>query len=187
MALTESQLLTLKADIQSKPVFWLDGTQMSNNEDIALYYNAIASPDFMVWDEQADVQAIYNAIDWAKMTPQAPSAADATGIYRDRALDCQGKQFNLQTMLQGRETINASKINIRAGLQDALTGIPSKADGTNQSAGWATVQTTLQKKATNIEKLFSTGTGTAVSPATITSGLSNHLVSPDEVVTALNS
>lgn len=185
--LTIEQLTTLKLDIQSKPAFWSNGTQMLSNEQIADYYNTNASPDFMVWSETADVQSIFNAIDWAKMTPPAPSAADATGIYRDRALTCQGKQFNLQTMLQGRETINASKINIRAGLQDALTGIPSKADGTNQSAGWATVQTTLQKKATNIEKLFSTGTGTAVSPATITSGLSNHLVSPDEVVTALNS
>lgn len=185
--LTIEQLTTLKLDIQSKPAFWSNGTQMLSNEQIADYYNTNASPDFMVWSETADVQSIFNAIDWAKMTPHAPSAADATGIYRDRALTCQGKQFNLQTMLQGRQTLDASKSNTRAGLQDALTAIPSKADGTNQSAGWATVQTVIQNKATALEKLFSTGTGTIASPATVNPGLFGYRVSPDEVVTAINS
>jgi hypothetical protein len=58
-------------------------------------------------------------------------------------------------------------VNWRNAFQDALTALPSKADGTNQAAGWAAVQTAMQRNATVAEKVLATGTGTAASPADI--------------------
>lgn len=175
--LTTEQLTTLKNYIASDPIMSIKPMNGDGDYDIANLFNQLATPDFYVWSPVVQVQNIYDAIVWANMTPAAPASPDATGLYRDRALTCQGKQFNLQTMLSGRETLNASKPNIRAGLQDALTALPSKSDGTNQSAGWAAVQLILSKKSTVFEKVLSTGTGTQANPATM--GYYGHITQQD--------
>lgn len=158
-----TQLQTLKAFIIQDPVLSLKPNNSDGHFDIAVELNKVASPDFFVWATNANTQSIYDSIVWANLTPS--QAQDGTQAWANKALLCQGKQFNIQTLLQGRETLNAANTNVRAGLQDALTAIPSKSDGTNQSAGWANVHLAMQRKATVIEKIFAVGTGSSASPA----------------------
>lgn len=161
--LNTTQLQILKAYINADPVLSLAPMNSDGDDTIAKELNKLATPDFFVWSSNVNTQNIYDAIIWANMTPsQVP---DGTQAWLNKTMLCQSKQFNLQTILSGRETINASKTNIRAGLQDALTGIPSKTDGSNQAAGWAAVQLCMQRKATVLEKVFATGTGSTASPA----------------------
>lgn len=163
--MTPAQLASIKADVLAQPdlaEMWSIGSPGG----VADAYNAIASPDFFVWQTAVPASDIMDAITWANFTPA--DAPDGTQTWMNRSLACQGKQFNIQTLLVGRETINASRANIRNGLQDALTAIPSGAGGTNKSGGWTTVQTAIQRKATRLEKLLATGTGSSASPATMT-------------------
>lgn len=163
--LNNSQLLAVKNEILSDPLLSSKPMNSDGAYDIAVSLNAIYSPDLWVWKTSIQTQDIFDAITWANFTPQ--DAPDGTTSWTNRSLACQGKQFNVQTLLVGREFINPSKQNIRAGLQDALTAIPSGAGGANKSAGWANVLATLYRKATRFEKLFAAGAGTTASPATL--------------------
>lgn len=167
MGLTSQQNTTLKAFILADPTMSVQPMNEDGGYAIAELLNKTATPDFQVWNSRASIDSIFDSVIWANMTPAAPASADSTGIYRDRALTCQGKQFSLQTLLQGRQTIDATKTNIRSGLQDALTSLPSGTNGANQGAGWIAVQLVLQRTATVIEKLFATGTGSTASPALV--------------------
>jgi hypothetical protein len=169
--LTAQQMATVKADIEANP----DLVAFPNDGDgafaIAKLYNLPASPAWTVWQTAVPMDSIQDAVVYANMTPaQAiPSTPQLDVlVWSAKALQCQSKQFNLQNLMLGRQSINASKANIRAAFQDCLTSLPSKSDGTNQPAGWTAVQTAMQRTATRLEKLLSSGTGTAVSPATMT-------------------
>lgn len=167
--MTPAQLATLKADIIA------DGTLNSkpNNSDgsvaIAAIYNAVAAPDFFVWATSVPTDVVNDNITWANLTPI--DAPDATLLWQNRAMVCQGKQFNLQTILQGRAYIDGSKVSVRAGLQDALTNLPSGVSGALLSANWVAVRTALSRKATRFEKLFANVSGgnglTAINAATM--------------------
>lgn len=163
--LTTAQLTAIKAEIVADPVL----NALPNGADqafaIADALNAAASPDYIVWQTSVPSQTLFDAIVWANLTPQDAPTTGTDLVWLNRAMACQGKQFNLQTILTGRESINPSKANIRAGLQDALTQIPSGASGTLRSAGWTAVQTAMQRKATRAEKVLATGLGTAASPS----------------------
>ena len=98
---TRSQLNSLKNAILADSNLT---TQVNNGETgyIASYLNQPSST--VVWSTVVKVQDIYDAIVWANFTPAA--AIDSTQIWANRALACQGKQFNLQTMLTGRDVIH---------------------------------------------------------------------------------
>lgn len=166
MALTSAQKSNLKTAIAantnvaggsstyaSTPI-----NQIPNNSDgnqaIADWYNGFPTPDFFVWNSVVPVSTIYDNVVWANLTPA--DTPDGTQTWANRSLACQGKQFNLQTILIGAQgVVNATKTNIRAGLQDALTNVPSGASGATQAAGWTNVRDkALSRKATNAEKLL---------------------------------
>jgi hypothetical protein len=164
MSLTSGQLAALKADILA------DGTLNAkpNNQDgdleIAAAYNLTAVPDFTVWRSTTTTDEIFNGVTWANLTPN--DAPDGTQTWLNRALACQGKQFNVQTMLSGRATLASGKTNVRAGLQDALSNVPSGAAGATVSAGWTVVRDSMKRNATRGEKLFATGgNGAFATPA----------------------
>ena len=138
-----------------------------NNTLIANAFNLNASPDFYVWRTSVPVEDVQNAIVYANMTPaQVP---DGTQLWANRAFHAQGKQFNLQNLMLGRDYINPSKANVRTAFQDCLTGLPTKADGTNQAAGWVSVEATFKRLATRGEKLYATGgNGAVATPASLT-------------------
>jgi hypothetical protein len=157
MILTPAQLQAIKADITANS----DLNVFPNNSDgssaIAALYNLPAVGPFFVWNTAVDVGLIYDAIVWANLTPN--DLADTTQIWENRAMMCQLKQINLQIMLQGKATLNCSRANVRAGLNDALTAIPSGTNGAPRAAGWTAVQPVLARPATRLEKLFANTAG----------------------------
>ena len=164
MSLTTAQLVILKNAILGDSALAADVA--TGNQGVILdYMNADSSPAFIVWRSSVKVEEIYDAITWSALTPT--DNPDDTQAWLNRSLACQGKQFNLQTMLTGRATISGAKPAIRAGLQDALTNVPSGTGGAAVNAGWAAVKSALSRAATRAEKLYATGAGTTAAPGSL--------------------
>lgn len=181
-----AQIALIKADILANPD--LNSVPNSNvgSMEVARLYSLPSTLD--VWRTEAPVSAIMDAINWPAFTPQEP--ADGTVIYTNRLLMIQTKQINLQSMLQGRATVDASKANLRAGLRDAVTALPAGASGASISAGGAAganVMQALTRKATRLEKLFATGADVVTGPVTAKLLAYEGAISSDEVQTARES
>lgn len=181
MTLTSAQTLILKNAIaaETNPAFVISRTAGAVGA-MADFFQTDST--FIVWRTNTDVGTIYDAVDWAKLTPT--DAPDATATYTNRALLCQAKQINLQIMLQGQDRINATRLKIRQGLQDSLQAVPSGVAGASLDAGWTAVKTAMYRPATLGEKLFATGTGTTGVPGLLTFEGSIRL---EDVVIAINS
>lgn len=167
MPLTTQQLQSIKADIAASADMNTLPANSDGSFEIARLYNLPSTTD--VWRTEAPTKAIFDSITWANFTPT--DAADATATYTNRILAVQTKQMNLQNMLVGRDTIDASKANIRAGLRDAVIQLPTGTAGAMLSAGGAsgvTVLTACVRKATRIEKLLASA---GVTTGTVTAGV----------------
>lgn len=160
--MTPAQSATLKTYIEATYPAQVAAPSGNNAAFIAESLSA-PTADFYVWNNQYPVNVIFDAITWANLTPT--DVADGTQLWMNRSLSCQGKQFNVQTILTGREYINFSKTNVRAGLQDALTNVPSGAGGAAVAAGWVPVRDGGKKLATGLEKALATGEGSFANPA----------------------
>ena len=177
--LTSTQRAALKAAILAETNPTLVAARTAGNIGaIADFYNASSSS--YVWKSSVAVSDIFSMITWASMTPV--DTPDGTQAWANRSLACQGKQFNLQTMLAGRETLPSGKVNIRAGLQDALTNIPAGVGGSTISANWIGVRDFMKRVATRCEVLFAPG-GTQAAPADL---VFEGYVTVEEVILAMN-
>lgn len=148
MALTTQQLQTLKAAIlaetdQTFVQYRTDG----NNGGMAAFYNAPASPAFVVWKTSAsitDTGKQFVGSEWAGMT-----SANHT---------------RLQTVAQWLANgYNPALADIRAMFDDIWSGAGGASTRTKLLAFWKRVA-----PATKAEKLLATGTGSDASPATLT-------------------
>lgn len=141
--LTPSQLSILNTSITSDPAL----NELVANKDatlIANYYNVIASPDYTVWVTNVSVDEIMREImDWARV--------DNLTVGKSRIWDWMSRL--------GR--FDSSKANIRAGIDAAWVGTAA------DLAVRAAIYTHCKRLATRAEKLFSTGTGSVPSPATM--------------------
>ncbi len=145
MALSVEQLATLKAAIAADPVL----NALPNNTDsafeIAYQMNLPASPDFIVWKSNVSVDEIMrNGMAWDRV--------DNLTVGKARIWD----------WMTRLGTFDASKANIRAGIDAAWVGAAA------DLAVRATVYTHCKRKATRCEKLLASGTGSNASPATMT-------------------
>ena len=131
---------------------------------LTAYLNTVDATYF-VWRSSTPASDVNDAIVWASLTPA--DTADSTATFTNRALVCQAKQINLQILLQGRDSVTSSKPNVRNGLQDALTAIPSGAGGATVGGGWAAVKLAMTRTATLAEKMVATGAGTTTAPSTM--------------------
>lgn len=165
MALTPAQFDTLKADVLADPV--LSALEPSSDaiNKIIEAYAAPSAANIIVWKSTSPVANIYDTLNWKNFTPT--DTPDGTQLWLNRAMACQGKQFNMQTMLLGRENLNTGKVNIRQGLKDSLQNVPAGANGALVDAGWSSVKDAITRTATRLEALFATGTGTQGSPGTL--------------------
>ena len=145
--LTEAQKTALAADVAKDPAF----AELPRNSDgayaVAAAYNLPASPEFIVWRTSVSQDEIMqNGFDWVRV--------DNLSVGKARIWEW---LFNNQS-----RSMNPSKINVRAGIDETWKG--TAADLGVRAAVYAH----CKRKATRAEKLFSTGTGTDASPATMT-------------------
>lgn len=150
MALTQAQLVILKAAIVADPV--LDA--YPNNSDgafaIAAILNQEVVPNFYVWRSQLSLDTItQNGFDWVEVDNLTASKARIWEWL-----------FENDT-----RSINPSKANVRAGIAECWKGTAGK------NAVRLSVFQHCQKLATRFEKIFATGLGTVtdgdgVGPAT---------------------
>jgi hypothetical protein len=165
--LSPQQLAAIKADILANPDLNGQAPGPDGAGEIAALYNAAAVPDYFVWRTTTPVADVENAINWANLTPA--DVPDASAVYTNRALACQARQFNLQMLIQGKTNIATGRPNVRGGLQDALTDLPSGAGGGVRAGGWVALKAAISRQATRAEKLLigAGGGGTAANPGVL--------------------
>jgi hypothetical protein len=158
MTFTTAQAALIQADVAADPVLSLLPHNTDGAYAVAEAYNLLASPAFKVWNTQSPTRDIADAIDSSKYTPVDAAAENSIGTQR--LLMIQTKLMILQNYLIFRETIDASKANIRKSLQDAVIQLPSGVAGVNVSAGGvqgANVLNACIRNSTRLEKLLTTG------------------------------
>lgn len=144
MDLTTQQKQALKAFILADPVLSQFPTNSDGSYAIADLLNKAANPAFIVWKTDVSIDEIMrNGMDWARV--------DNLSVGKARIWDWLGRLG----------TINAAKVNVRAGID--ATWVGTAAD----LAVRAAVYTHCKRSATVLEKLFATGTGSDASPATM--------------------
>ena len=184
--LTAPQQLIVKTYVEADQVLNLLPHNIDNAGTIADTLRQVASPSWYVYRTDMPKSEVQNAVLYANMTPAqaipANNTSEALQIWIAKNLLAQGKQFNLQNLLLGGDTMNFALPNIRSGFQDALTFLPTKNDGSDQQAGWPALQLIISRPATIVEKILSTGTGSQASPATMSYEGS---VSADDILTAM--
>lgn len=178
MTLTTAQYASLRAAIQADPVLSATPIGGDGDIDIANAFNALAVPDFPVWRPDVPVREIMDTFNFAAFTPSdslPESNVDQASIqrYNGRLLAIQTKQMNLQLMLQGRESVDASLPNFRAGLRDALINVPAGVNGASVAVAGANAVNALNactRKGTRAEKLFA---GSNATTGTVTAAVMN--------------
>jgi hypothetical protein len=143
--LTTEQLATLKAAILADPVLAALPAGSDGAYAVAEALNRPASPDFIVWKTNVSVDEIMrNGMAWDRV--------DNLTVGKARIWD----------WMTRLGTFDASKTNIRAGIDAAWVGTAA------DLAVRATVYTHCKRLATRAEKLFATGgSGTDAAPATM--------------------
>jgi hypothetical protein len=173
-----ARLAALKADILANSDLNTKPNNGDGDYEIAALYNLPKSPDYWVWNSRVSTDVIMDAINWAALTPV--DVPDTTQLWSNRLQLCLAKTSLLGLALK-RDYVDASKVNIRSGLQDVLSAVPSGVGGANNSAGWTAVKTAMARKATRGEALFATGTGSAANPAT---AVIEGFIQPSDVTAA---
>lgn len=145
--MTPQQLLTLKAYILTIPQW----AELPQNSDTAYFIademNKIASPSWIVWRQSVTQDEIMqNGFDWVRV--------DNLSIGKARIWEW--------LFANESRTMNPSKTNVRAGIDEVWKG--TAADLAVRDAVYVHCKT----PATVFQKLFSTGTGTTLAPATMT-------------------
>lgn len=145
--MTETQLTALRAACFADPAASAFFAGDGNAAGLRAYLNT--SGGAVAWRTDTPVTDIIDAITWSSYTPNdAVAGADTDPVLSRKMgwlLTIQTKQMNLQLMLQGRDRLNCAPPNVRAGLRDAVTQVPSGASGANTSPGGASGATVLNK------------------------------------------
>lgn len=171
--LSAAQMQALKTAIQADPALNSKPLTLDGAFEIKEALNLESNPVVMGWRTDASVAEIFDAIQGDKYTPVdsppavpgSPTIADqlTSMLYMNRLLLVQSKQLNLQNILIGRESVDASKANIRAWLRDAVIALPSGASGAAVTAGGVSGVNVLQaclRVATRAEVILAAGSAT---------------------------
>ena len=141
--LTQAQLTTLKTAILADAAMMVN-VNAGNYRAVADALNVAASPAFIVWKTDVSIDEIMrNGMDWARV--------DNLSVGKARIWDWLGRLG----------TFDASKSNVRAGIDSAWVG--TSAD----LAVRAAVYVHCKRSATVAEKVLATGTGSDAVPATM--------------------
>lgn len=140
MALTTEQKAVLAADILADPVLSAYPNSPDNAAAIADVYNSVITPNFIIWRSRVP-----------------PSEILENGMVWSDLKNLSVGQTTIWSFLTSKGYINGAKLNDRLGLEEAF--------GKNSTTNVG-IQPHLKGKATRLQKLFSTGTGTDALPAT---------------------
>jgi hypothetical protein len=142
--MTPAQLQTLKAYILADPELSAFPANSDGSYAIAQLLNLPAEPAYIVWKTDVSIDEIMrNGMDWARV--------DNLSVGKARIWDWLGRLG----------VINASKTNVRAGIDAAWVGTAA------DLAVRAAVYVHCKRSATVLEKLFASGAGSDASPATM--------------------
>lgn len=145
MALTQSQLAALKADILADPALNAFPNNSDGNTAIAQAYALLAVPNFTVWKTNVSITQIGDNI----------VATDLAGLSTLNST-------RLQTVvILSAEGVNPSLSDRRAFFDDIFSGAGGAATRAKLLILW-------KRFAKRVEKLFATGTGSDAVPATMT-------------------
>ena len=144
--LTDAQKTTLAADVAADPAF----ASLPHNSDgayaIADAYALTIDNAFIVWKSSVtNDEIMQNGFDWTQV--------DNTTVGKARIWEW---MFSNE-----RRSIDPSKLNVRAGIDEAWKGTAA------MLAVREAVYGHCKRVANRAEKLFATGTGTTASPATM--------------------
>lgn len=145
MSLTPAQILVLKADIlaNTDPVF-ITYRPVDDLGQALAWYNTLVSPTFTVWKLMVSLTLIGDNMVSTELATR--SSLDST---------------RLQTIAQySPNGINPSMLDRRAFFDDIFSGAGGVLTRAKLLALW-------KRPATRVEKLFATGVGTDVSPASL--------------------
>lgn len=185
--MTPAQLATLKAAIlaETDPEFVTLRTEGATGA-MANWFNVERTPAMSLWRKEVPVADLINAIDLDAYTPN--SAAAETLIDQGRSFRAQIKQVNLQILLQGRDELDTSFVNVRKGLRDAVINIPTGAGGADKNAagsGGVSVLSACVRNATRGEAVFATGPFTTGAVSAYVSPFRTLYLSNETVLAAL--
>jgi len=147
MTMTSAQLAILATNIAADGTLSLLTKNSDSADAIATAYNLTAVPDFWVSRTAIPVKEIYET------TTDVPTVWSWTA-YIARS---QAERDAWREMTSGG-VINASLTNVFQGVADIFSGAPGAAQRAHLSAMG-------RRRATRIEKLLATGTGSTGSPA----------------------
>lgn len=170
MPLTTAQNAAIKADILANPDLNAFPNTVDGAYEMAVVYNKIASPDFIVWKVRLHEQDITSLT-------SAENTVWSWPAFITRSV---GEQAGWARMFNGTYTINPSLTQIRNGIADIFSGGTGATQRTHITA-------ISKEKATRIEKLLSDltgGVGTTAAPAT---RVLVGDISPQDLYTARNS
>ena len=144
--MTPAQLTTLKAYILATPALAQKPQNTDGAYDIAAALNLEASPAYVVWRTSVSQDEIMlNGFAWDRVDNLSNGAARVWEWMFDNA----AKAFN------------PSKVNVRAGIDQVWKG------NAQDNAVNDVIKGHCKRNASVVEKLFATGTGTTLSPATM--------------------
>lgn len=178
MALSNSQLSALQADILADPVL----TAYPNNSDgafeISKAYNQPAAPSYWVWRTSVPKSELVNTISIDTDGTTQRSFIWVGNGFISRTV---GELTAWQELFNGTQSVNPSLANVRQAFLDIFSGTGNAASNRIHLGNVA------RKLATRVQKLFSSGTGSAASPATMQDGIGqDFLLSFQDVEQARN-
>jgi hypothetical protein len=151
MHLTTAQLTTLKNDIQNDGSLSSQPNNSDGNTAIAAAYNALVSPDFWAWRTSVTKR------EYVQTTSQ--DGTNWTWVTNGFITRSVGEQTAWRELFEPEGVANPSLANVRQAITDILSGTG------NAALNRTHLLTVSRRKVTRFERLYTTGTGSTVSPA----------------------
>lgn len=152
----------------------IDFVAANNVTGIANWYNVETDTNY-VWKPYTDSKDISDVVNWKRMTPEA--VADETTSANTRALIAIAQGRVLDILLRESQ-VNTAKANIRTGVKDALSNLPTRPTSINDwkwSAGGPAALDVMKRKVSRVEALYLAAPGTFATPADLVfDGSVNH-------------
>jgi hypothetical protein len=153
MPLTTAQLSTIKADIQANSDLNSKPNTPDGNFEVARLYGLVASPDYWVWRTSVSKGEFV----------QSTSVDGTNFVWTGNGFITRqaGEQAAWREIFNGTGFCNPSLPNVRQAFTDIFSGTGNAALNRTHLA------TIGRRKASRVEKLLATGTGSTASPATM--------------------